>query len=198
LALLVADADIAAGWKGVENGANGTPEESDWDRLREALRDDRVCAPVAVAGREGAVGLQLGVGQGIVQLFRIERRLVLCESFFHSDYDDLEDDDRELFHAHVAALPRQAKRVGRLTVASGRLVLMPSTDACPDVAKLAKRKAPAADAAVQCGSEDAGLLVALPPGKYQLLVEGETKGAWGSGARAHIVPTEVSPSSKSS
>jgi hypothetical protein len=190
LRMLVADARVAAAYQGIRNPTEaGDPHfgGSDWDRLSDAL-GDKDWAPFEVAGK-GALALDLDVHQGQVSVWAIGDRLVLSEGF--GDSDDRDDDDRALFQEFLTAPPahgkNQVQKTVPIDVPSGWLVLMPSTDACDDIAARLARRSGANKRAVKCGSDDAGCMLAVPPGRYELHLEKMVRLSWGTGRRCHIV-----------
>jgi hypothetical protein len=185
LAMLVADARVAAKFQGVDNGEDENSANSDWDRLREALDDDD-CAKLDLGGAR-ALALSLNMGSGQVKVWAVGDRLVLFEGFFEDDEDSLDKDDREIFHEYIAGPPADdAQKIGDIAIESGLLVLMPSTDACPDVAAYEKKKPKSR--ATKCGDEKCGLLIAMDASRYAILIEDEVESSWGSGRRCHFVP----------
>ncbi len=173
LLMVIADARVAASWRGAAQD-----EEGDYERLMAALSADDH-APIHVGGAK-ALGLSLGVGQGIAHVYRAGEAIVLVEGFFKDAKDPS-------FIEDVSAPPAKgAKKVGNVEVPSGKLVVTPGTDACEDVAKLSKQKLDA-KTGVRCGEERSGLMIAAK-GRYDVWLETERHASWGSAARAVLLP----------
>jgi hypothetical protein len=157
LSLIIADAKVAEGWSGIGDGDGDNLDGTDWDRARVALaKKDYAMLDV---GRESAVALSLGVGQGVADVFRVGDRIVVVESIA----DDTED---ELFLEFVASAPQKPKSVANLAVPSKRLVMVPSTDA---------------------GDSEESLALDVPA-KISITLEAETKSSWGQARRMFITP----------
>lgn len=162
LAMVVADAKIAKSWGGTGDGSN--LDGSDWKRASDLL-DDTAVATIDIGKKKKvkATLLHLGVGQGIAHVFRVGDRITLAEVFC----EDLED---AFFKEWIASPPtKQAKKSGAVKIESARATLLPTM--------------------VSGASEGdtSSLSFDLKSGRYALLVEPETKDAWGHGRRAHLV-----------
>jgi hypothetical protein len=168
--MLVADAKLAAQWRGVGDAAGDDLDDTDWDRARVALADGD-SAPIRVAG-ERALALSLDMGQGIVEVFRVGERLVLTECIV----EDLED---ELFLEYVASAPHKPRKVGDVALSSRSIAFLPTTDA-GTTTKLGKRTV------AKFGSEGCGLLVDLGHARATITLEAEAKGSWGQARRAFV------------
>lgn len=186
LVMLVADARVAMQYKGTRNGASRSDSTgSDWDRLTDAI-GSKDFAPFALHGKS-ALALSLGVGAGIASLWSTGGRLVVFEGIFEGDEDDLDEGDRLLLREHLASPPKRAKKIASIDVKSGQLVIAPSTAPCDDVARLLERKTKGP--AVKCGANGDGRMVAVKPGRLDVLLEAEVEAAWGSGRRCFFVPS---------
>jgi Leucine-rich repeat (LRR) protein len=155
LTLLLADQRVAPAWTGV--GDDDDLQDTDWDRANTALAK-KDSAVLAVAGHSG-VALSLGVGQGVVDVFRTGDRLIGVEAIA-----DHKDD--ELFLEYVASPPRKARPVATLAVPSKTLVLVPTTEA---------------------GDGDQVLAVSTSK-TISISLEAYRKGSWGEGRRFFITP----------
>jgi hypothetical protein len=176
LAMLLVDGSHAPAWRGVGDD-DDNEDDSDWARFAKEV-GNKVGGPVKVGEGKG-IGVAMVVGQGVGRVFRTTHGLALIEGF-------VDDEKDPIFLEYVSAPPEKAKSIGKLDVKSGALAITPSTDGCEDVAKkLAKLKA---DKALSCGSEDSSLLVPVPKGAYEVLVEKEVERSWGSARRAIVRP----------
>lgn len=190
LDMLVADAHVAQSFQGIGNADDADDDElvgSDWEKLTAAL-DGGPAGSFSLPGGK-VLALTLGFGAGRVSVWapageKPASRLVLFEGSFPEDEESLAGEDRALFLEHIASASRKAHRVGAVTVPSGRLVLMPSTDGCADVGRLLGRALP--KPAVSCGQDRGGCLVAVEPGRYVVSLEDDVRASWGSGCRAFL------------
>jgi hypothetical protein len=175
LDLLLVDGSHAPAWHGAGDSED---EASDWKRFLKAT-GKKLAGPIAV-GRGKGLAVSPAIGHGRSLVYAIDGGLAIVEGF-------LEDEKDKLFLEWVASPRAKEKRVGTVDLASGSLVITPSTDGCEDVQKRLARLSQKAYASMECGSDDASLLVRVPAGTYDVFVEPEVDRSWGSARRTSIL-----------
>lgn len=189
--LLLGDADVAAHWRGMNNGASdGAPAGSDWDRCYQAL-DDEDFAPVLVGdGALWAVSINQG---GLVNVVAVDEGIALVElAYVANEVAEarLNEDMFQIpdFAGWVAGpFGGDAIEAGRITIRSGVLAIVESTSSGETIPVL--RDALPPDGAMEFPTlDDSGVLVGLPPGEYVVSFERPVKRAWGGACRALIAP----------
>ena len=129
-------------------------------RVEKALAGGKDAGRIDVAGRS-ALLVALGQGHGVVNVYQSATgAIVLVEGFVQHPRD-------AAYLAYVAAAPSaRAREGGRVVVETdGHLAVLPASETTKQ-----------------------GLAIALSPGRYKVLLEPPSRGAWGSARRALVVP----------
>lgn len=201
LRTVIADATVAAAWLGIDGRSDAS---EDWPKTKaktkaktkttaavrkpkkEDVEDDssrafyaarnKDAAAIAIGNGEG-VALDLGMGNGIAHVFQPEPgRLVLVEGFI-SDADPG-------FTVWATTSPTRAARTkASFAIKSGVVALLESCDSGAPIPSLLPKKA----AAGFTRKFESSLLVAVPNGTFDVVVEPEHQADWGSARRCHLV-----------
>lgn len=129
------------------------------------------------------LGLNLGVGHGTMQVFRVDDRLVITESFI----DDVGHTD---FLAYVGAATAPDAKHERLVAASGFVALLVaggSYDDLPQKLDALGEPTPRSSRA-KIGIDCPGLVIAMGATQFRVSIEPATTGKFGEAARAVLDP----------
>lgn len=179
ISLILLDGQAAAqAWRGEDFAFDATTELADLGRGQTAE-----VRPFS-HGELSGLGLNLGVGHGTLQVFRVDHRLVITESFI----DDVGHTD---FLAYVGAPP--AGGPGELLIAeSGFVALLVAGGSYDDLPqKLAELGEPSPRSSrAKIGNECPGLVIAMGATRFRVSIEPITTGTFGEAARAILDPIE--------
>ncbi|HEY5937717.1 MAG TPA: hypothetical protein VIU61_23880 [Kofleriaceae bacterium] len=136
-------------------------------------------------GKLAGLGLNLGVGHGTLQVFRVDHRLVITECFI----DDVGHTD---FLAYVGAPTGANAASERLDAESGFVALLVAGGSYDDLpAKLAELGEPTPRSSrAKIGTECPGLVIAMGATRFRVSIEPMTTGPFGDAARAILDPIE--------
>jgi hypothetical protein len=134
-------------------------------------------------GKLTGLGLNLGVGHGTLQVFRVDDRLVITESFI----DDVGHTD---FLAYVGAATAPGARSEHLVTSSGFVALLVaggSYDDLPQKLDALGEPTPRSSRA-KIGTDCPGLVIAMGSKRFRVSIEPATTGTFGEAARATLDP----------
>jgi hypothetical protein len=170
--LLLADANTARAWHGTEE------DGSDYQRACRLFENSAVPGSIIPVGQGQAILWDME-GSGTADVFLEEPdHLIIVRAW-------MDDNDEEAVLFSLAALPLQSTtNVGSLEITSGILAIMWATESgeCIESLNIRESARPTGNMA----SEDAGLLVQLPNGRYVCLHD-EVEQEDNSARRCHLI-----------